>query len=78
MANWLTQRKENLQQRMRRALREKAIGRAKVQIALAGKRVTDYDEEQLEIIVKGEEDKLRAQYQTSALLVVLAALGLSL
>jgi hypothetical protein len=66
-----------LQQRYRRALREKAIERAKVEIALAGKHVSDYDEEQLEIIVKAEEDKIVEKYRNSAFVVVLLALGIT-
>ncbi|MDR0780501.1 MAG: hypothetical protein LBF16_07375 [Pseudomonadales bacterium] len=77
MANWLTQHKENLQQRYRNTLREKAIARAKVEIALAGKRVTDYDEDQLEVIVKAEEGKVLEKYRNSAFVIVLLALGLS-
>jgi len=77
MANWLTQQKSGLQQRYRRALREKAIERAKVEIALAGKHVSDYDEEQLEIIVKAEEDKIVEKYRNSAFVVVLLALGIT-
>jgi hypothetical protein len=77
MANWFSQRKQSLQQRYRSALREKAIARAKVEIALAGKRVTDYDEDQLEIIVKAEEDKILEKYRNSAFVVLLLALGLT-
>jgi hypothetical protein len=77
MSNWLTRQKEGLQQRYRRALREKAIEQAKVEIALAGKRVSDYDEDQLEIIVKAEEDKILEKYRNSAFVVLLLALGLT-
>ncbi|HWK53823.1 MAG TPA: hypothetical protein VNR18_05590 [Hyphomicrobiales bacterium] len=77
MANWLITQKQRLQGRYRSALREKAIAQAKVEIALAGKRVGDYDEEQLEIIVKAEEDKILAKYRNSAFVVLLLALGLT-
>jgi hypothetical protein len=77
MPNWFAQRKDHLKQRYRSALREKAIARAKVEIALAGKRVTDYDEDQLEIIVKAEEDKILEKYRNSAFVVLLLALGLT-
>jgi hypothetical protein len=77
MANWLSRRKDSLKQLYRSALREKAIARAKVEIALAGKRVTDYDEDQLEIIVKAEEDKILEKYRNSAFVVLLLALGLT-
>ena len=45
MSNWLSRRKDSLTGKYRNALREKAIAQAKVEIALAGKRVTDYDQE---------------------------------
>jgi len=77
MPNWISTRKESLQSRYRAALREKAIAQAKVEIALAGKRVGDYDQDQLEIIVKAEEDKIKAKYRNSAFVVLLLALGLA-
>jgi hypothetical protein len=77
MKNWLTSSKDQLQDRYRNALREKAIAQAKVEIALAGKRVTDYDQDQLEIIVKAEEDKLKEKYRNSAFVLLLLALGLT-
>jgi hypothetical protein len=77
MTNWLTSSKNQLQDKYRNALREKAIAQAKVEIALAGKRVTDYDQDQLEIIVKAEEDKLKEKYRNSAFVLLLLALGLT-
>jgi hypothetical protein len=77
MTNWLTTSKNQLQDKYRNALREKAIARAKVEIALAGKRVSDYDQDQLEIIVKAEEDKLKEKYRNSAFVLLLLALGLT-
>jgi hypothetical protein len=77
MSNWLSRRKDSLTDKYRSALREKAIAQAKVEIALAGKRVTDYDQEQLEVIVKAQEDKIVAKYRNSAFVVLLLALGLA-
>ena len=77
MSNWLSTQKNSLLTRYRTALREKAIAQSKVEIALAGKRVADYDEDQLEIIVKAEEDKIKAKYRNSAFVVLLLALGLA-
>lgn len=76
MSNWLSTPKKSLQERYRHVLREKAIARAKVEIALAGKRVTDYDQEQLEVIVAAEEKKLVEKYRNSVFVVALLALGL--
>jgi hypothetical protein len=76
MSNWLSQRKDSLKDKYQRTLREKAIARAKVEIALAGKRVNDYDQDQLEVIVAAEEKKLVEKYRNSAFVVVLLAFGL--
>lgn len=76
MANWLSSPKNSIKEKYRRALREKAIARAKVEIALAGKRVTDYDQEQLEVIVAAEEKKVLEKYRNSAFVAVLLAFGL--
>ena len=77
MSNWLTSGKEKLTEKYRHALREKAIAQAKVEIALAGKKVTDYDQEQLELIVKDQETKILQKYRNSAFVVVLLALGIA-
>ena len=77
MSNWLTTTREKLGDRYRHALREKAIAQAKVEIALAGKKVTDYDHEQLELIVKDQESKILQKYRNSAFVVLLLALGLA-
>lgn len=77
MSNWLSRRRYSLTGKYRSALREKAIAQAKVEIALAGKKVTDYDQEQLEVIVKAQEDKIVTKYRNSAFVVLLLALGLA-
>jgi chaperonin GroEL (HSP60 family) len=66
-----------LQENYRIALRESAISKAKVEIALAGKRVSDYDYDQLEIIVKSQEDKLKEKYRNTAFVLLLLALGIT-
>jgi len=73
---WLTSPRASLRDRYRRVLREKAIARAKAEIALAGKHVRDYDQEQLEVIVAAEEQKIVEKYRNSAFVVALLALGL--
>ena len=77
MSNWLTSGKEKLADKYRSALREKAISQAKVEIALAGKKVADYDQEQLELIVKDQETKILQKYRNSAFVVLLLALGIA-
>ncbi|MEY4640235.1 MAG: hypothetical protein RLZZ227_229 [Pseudomonadota bacterium] len=77
MNNWLTTGKTRLTARYRKALREKAIAQAKVEIALAGKKVSDYDHEQLELIVTDQETKILQKYRNSAFVVLLLALGIA-
>ena len=76
MMQWLTTRKEGVVDKYRAVIREKAIDQAKVEIALAGKAVTDYNAEQLEIIVKDQEDKIVQKYKNSTIVVFLLALGI--
>ncbi|MBN4075359.1 MAG: hypothetical protein COA71_07985 [SAR86 cluster bacterium] len=76
MKNWVATKKQGIIAKYRLIIREKAIGQAKVEISLAGKKVEDYDQEQLEIIVKAEEDKIIRRYKNSSLVLILLALGL--
>lgn len=76
MKNWLSSKKQNVIDKYRLLIREKAIEQAKVEISLAGKKVEDYDQEQLEIIVKAEEDKIIRRYKNSSFVLILLALGL--
>ena len=69
--------KERLIGRFRGKIRERAIDNAKVQIALQNRTIDEYAPEQLEIIVKDEEDKIIRKLKGSALAVVLIYLGLS-
>lgn len=63
---------------MREKLREKAISRAETRIIVAGRRPEDLSQEDLEIVVKEEEDKIKAELKEKGLLAVLALLGLNL
>ena len=76
MKTWLTAKKQTVIDKYRSVIREKAIDQAKVEIALAGKAVTDYNAEQLEIIVKAQEEKIIQRYKNSTLIVFLLALGI--
>lgn len=76
MKTWLTTKKQSIVDKYRSVIREKAIEQAKVEIALAGKEVADYNADQLEIIVKAQEDKIVQRYKTSTLVVFLLALGI--
>ena len=77
MSTWLTERKNTLIDKYRAVIREKAITQAKVEIALAGKYVSDYDQEQLEVIVKAQEDKIVQKYRNSTFVVLLLILGIA-
>lgn len=59
-------------------VREKAISRAQTRILLAGRKAEEFAEEELEIIVKEEEDKINSSIRDKGLLAVLAALGFNL
>ncbi len=69
-------KKDQVLDRYRMKIREKAISNAKASIALVGKRIEDYDEDQLEIIVQKEEQDIVEKYKNSALVGVLALLGI--
>lgn len=77
MANQITKLKDKAVDKYRSKIRERAITQAKAQIALAGKKVSDYSEEDLEIIVLNEEEKVKSSMKTSGLVVILIALGLA-
>ena len=74
--SFIGDKKAQLVDSYRSRIREKAIKNAKVQIALAGKEVGDYTQDQLEIIVQAEEEKLAGKLKQSGLAVVLVGLGL--
>lgn len=74
--NSVQNKKEQVIDSYRMKIREKAIANAKASIALVGKRVEDYDQDQLEIIVQKEEQEIIQKYKSSALLGVLALLGI--
>lgn len=76
MKTWLSTKRQSIVDKYRSVIREKAIAAAKVEIALAGKDVADYTSDQLEIIVKDQEDKIVTKYRNSTLVVFLLALGI--
>lgn len=70
------EKKDQLIGKQRARIREKAISNAKARIALHGKKAEDYDQEQLEIIVQKEEEKILQGLKNSALYGLLVVLGL--
>jgi hypothetical protein len=69
-------KKEQVLDKCRMRIREKAISNAKASIALVGRKIEDYDQDQLEIIVQKEEADIIQKYRNSALYGVLALLGI--
>ena len=61
----------------RSRLREKAIDRAKTRIILAGKTPEDFEADDLEVIVREEEEKIKSAIKEKGFLAVLALLGIS-
>lgn len=61
----------------RQLLRDKAIARARTRIVIAGRDPEQFAEEDLEVVVREEEDKLRGEIRDKGLLAVLALLGLN-
>lgn len=58
-------------------IRERAITQAKARIALSEKKLEDFTADELEIIVKDEEDKVRRSLKQSAVVALLITLGLA-
>jgi len=58
-------------------IREKAIDRARTRIIVAGNDPRNFNQEDLEIVVKEEEDKIKQAIKEKGFLAILAALGLN-
>lgn len=65
-----------LPNKVKASIRDKAIDRARTRILLAGREASDFNDEELEIIVKEEEDKLYSGYKEKGALALLGLLGL--
>ncbi|MEO0442380.1 MAG: hypothetical protein AAFZ92_01370 [Pseudomonadota bacterium] len=64
--------------RYRHFVREKAIGYAQTRILLAGRKAEEFTEDELEIIVREEEDKIKSSIKEKGLIALLAVLGAGL
>lgn len=69
--------KDGLTGRFRSKIRERAITQAKARIALSERNFEDFTEDELEIIVQDEEQKVKGSLKQSAVVAVLIVLGLS-
>ena len=63
--------------RYRAKIRERAITQAKARIALSERKFEDFSADELEVIVKDEEDKVKRSIKQSAVVALLITLGLS-
>ena len=68
----------NIPNKYKGVIREKAISRARTRIIIAGKQPSEFSQDDLEIIVREEEDKIKSSIKQRGLLAVLALLGLNL
>ncbi|RBP48687.1 hypothetical protein [Arenicella xantha] len=68
----------NVPSKYRGYIREKAIDRARTRIIVAGNDPRKMSVEDLEVVVREEEDKIRHSIRDKGLLAVLALLGLNL
>ncbi|MDN4502342.1 hypothetical protein QX776_08005 [Alteromonadaceae bacterium BrNp21-10] len=65
-----------LPKKIRMAIREKAIQKAKTRIMIAGRTAESFTAEELEVIVREEEDNIKSNYKEKGLLGLAALLGL--
>ena len=69
--------RERLAGEVRSRIRERAIKKAKVRIALHGRKIEDFSEDELEIVVADEEEKVRKQLWIVPLVAVGVVLGIT-
>jgi len=78
LLNQINEKKDELLQKIREKLREKALIRTKARLAENRIDINDLNEDELEIIVKDEEDKLLDDLKSKSILGLAALLGISL
>ena len=62
--------------RLKSKIRDKAISRSQTRILLAGRKAEDFSEEELEVIVREEEEKIYSNLKEKGLLALIAILGI--
>jgi CRISPR/Cas system-associated protein Csx1 len=67
---------KHLKTSIKSKIRNKAISRSETRILLAGRKVSDFSEEELEVIVREEEDKIYSSLKEKGLLAAIAVLGI--
>ncbi len=74
--NIVTSTKDRILDKYKSKVRERAITQAKARIALSEKKMEDFTEEELEIIVADEEENVKRSLKQSAVVAILITLGL--
>lgn len=69
--------KERLIEKYRLKIRERAILQAKSRIALSGRQMKDFSEDELEVIVLDEEQKVKSSLRQSGVVALLIIFGLN-
>lgn len=77
MKNKISEFKENILDKYRSKIRERAIIQAKKRIALSDKKINDFTQDELEVIVLDEEEKLKRALRQSGVVALLITLGLN-
>ena len=67
----------SMQERVRLKIRDKALLRTRARLVESGVDIKKLSDEDLEVIIADEEDKLIGEYKSKGLLALLAMLGLS-
>jgi len=68
---------DKIKEKIEYKLRQKAILRARARLIENGVDIKDLSDEELEIIIKDEEDKLKDEYKTKGIFALLVILGIS-
>ncbi len=68
---------ERSRRKLRLKLRQKAIMRARARLIENRVDIDELSDEELEVIIRDEEDKLLDEYKTKGLIALLALLGIS-
>ena len=77
MNNKVSEFKENILDKYRSKIRERAIIQAKKRIALSDKKINDFTQDELEVLVLDEEEKLKRALRQSGVVALLITLGLN-
>lgn len=77
MSNPFTRLGNSVAEKYRSRIRERAITQAKARIALSGRKFEDFSEDELEVIVADEEQKVRSNMAKTGLVALLVAVGLA-